>query len=420
MSSKLPKLAAILIGLIIAFGVIVRFYNFSDRIIYGPEQARSLIVATRYIKEKPSLLGQEYFRISSKGHKLFYSALFPYSLIPLLLSVKYDLLLTTAFFAILNIFTGLATFFVARRMFNIKTAFFALILFTFSSLMIYHSLFLWPYNYLPIIGLGSLYTLYLYKNDENYKYGFFLGILSGIGFGLQYVYSVYALIIFLIILFLSSAKLKASLFFLGGAILGNFPMVIFDLRHDFYHTRTLFQYLVDTLQGRTGEFSNYYYLLPLAPLFAIIGGIFIRWIYTKSKYLSILIVALYILVNIISPKVNFHRSLGMPEGLTWRDIYRAAEVIAKDEPDDFNVVTLLDFDTRAYVLRYPLESLYSLKPKGDEDYPNSKHVYVLARNDYDFSSPKVWELETIQPFEVITLAVIKSEYSVSKLSRKNE
>lgn len=68
----------LLVYLIIILSIFVRLYNFEERMTFGSEQARSLVVSGRYIEEKPSLLGQEYFRLTSSGHKLFSGALFSY------------------------------------------------------------------------------------------------------------------------------------------------------------------------------------------------------------------------------------------------------------------------------------------------------------------------------------------------------
>lgn len=83
---------------------VIRFYNFSDRFTFGPEQARSLMVSSNYIQDKPSLLGQEYFRSNSYGHKLYTSAVFNYTLVPLLLAPNYDPVLITVYFVLLFIF----------------------------------------------------------------------------------------------------------------------------------------------------------------------------------------------------------------------------------------------------------------------------------------------------------------------------
>src|SRR5688572_20483878 len=84
----------------------VRFYNFPDRVTFWSEQARSLVVSANYVRERPTLLGQEYFRVDSRGHKIFSGAIFNYSLVPLLIFFHYEPIPITGYFAVLSLLTG--------------------------------------------------------------------------------------------------------------------------------------------------------------------------------------------------------------------------------------------------------------------------------------------------------------------------
>ncbi len=104
--SNLYKSYSVII-LILILATVIRFYNFSERITFGPEQAISLLVSADYINEKFSLLGlPSTQRTTSHGHIIYYPPVFNYSLIPLLLLLNYDSALITTYFAFLNIITG--------------------------------------------------------------------------------------------------------------------------------------------------------------------------------------------------------------------------------------------------------------------------------------------------------------------------
>jgi hypothetical protein len=133
---KLLNKEGLLLLVILVLAFTVRFYNFPNRITFWSEQARSLVTSANYIKDKPSLLGQEYFRVASNGHKIFSGAVFNYLLVPLLLVTNYDPVPITAFFAILNIFTGLVVYWTARKLFDERVAVFSVILFLFNNMMI--------------------------------------------------------------------------------------------------------------------------------------------------------------------------------------------------------------------------------------------------------------------------------------------
>jgi hypothetical protein len=408
----------LLVSLVVLISVAVRFYNFKNRITYGPEQARSLIVAAQNLKYGLSLLGQEYFRYSSSGHKLFYSATFTYSLIPLILLFDYDYVGVAGYFAILNLITGLAIYLVAKKITHKTAALFSLILFLFNSYMIYHSMFLWSYNYLPLLGVLSLYIIYLFRIKQKSWHPFVLGVISGIGFGIQFLYLPYALVFLVFLLTQKCHRLAVTLLFSIGAIIGNLPMVLFDLRNNFYHFFTLAQYLNDTVKGVSDASFNYYYLLPLPSVLSILLGWLLYKIYQKSKMISIVLFICYFFFNLKSPLIDFKKPTGMPIGLTWKEIKQSAQVVANDKPENFNLAELLDFDTRGYILRYPVEYIYGYKPMGVEEYPNTKNLYVLSGNDYDYTNPKVWELQVMMPYDVKLMAKVNDDYGVYKITRK--
>src|SRR3972149_6713297 len=410
----------LLVVVLVFLGLFVRLYNFKERMTFGPEQARSLVVAGRYITEKPSLLGQEYFRVTSEGHKLFSGAVFNYSLVPLQLLFNFDPLPITVFFAFLNVFTGLVLFWVAKKIFGYSFAVLSLGLFLFNDYMIYHSTFIWNYNYLPLVGILCFYLLYqMKKNSKRLLFVFFLGILSGVGVSLQYLFALLGLGVFLYVLWFSKEKIKASAIFVFGAILGNLPMVIFDLRHNFYHLVTAWQYFLGAFKGGSGVQLAYYHFLPLWPIFLILLSFVVVKLLNKSKPLGILAVIAYLYLSLTSPKVSFGKAVGMPDGLTYGDVIEASESIAKDVRGDFNVASLLDFDTRGYILRYPVEFMYWKKPKGDEDYSGTPFLYVLAERSYNFEDPGVWELRVNLPYKSEILKEIDQRYAVFRLTHED-
>lgn len=415
--SKLLTREYILLLTVIVLAFVVRFYNFSNRVNFGSEQARSLVTSAGYIHDKPSLLGQEYFRVASNGHKIFSGALFNYMLVPLMLVSNYNPVIITVFFTFLNIITGFIVYLVAKKLFDSKVAIFSSIIFLFNDVMIYHSFFIWNYNILPIIGITTLYYLATRNNKLKTKYVFILGTLSGIGTSLQLLYVLPTLLIFGFAVWKSKNRLIDSLTFIGGIILGNLPMALFDIRHNFYNLTTLWQYTIDTFRGMSDASFSYYYLLPFWPVIALLVG----WILAKvgkfSRLLSIFLISVYLFVNLTSSKVSFSKAIGMPDGLITSDIEYTAKIIAQDVDDNFNVVEDLDFDKRAYVLRYFLQYKFDKKPMEETEYTNPPVVYALVEKGYNFEDSHTWEINAGGPYKIILLSDIGNGYGLYKLTK---
>jgi len=422
---KILALACLVIGL----AIFIRFYNFPSRINFGPEQAMSLIVTGEYLNEKVTLLGvPSTQRITSEGHIIFSSPFFNYSLMPLEKFFNYDPIPITGYFTLLNIFTGLVTFLILSKISNRRVAFFSLILFIFNEYMIFHSLFIWIVNYLPLIGILTFYFLWEFKDKNKPKYPLLLGLLSGIAFGLEYMYFLTAVLVLIVLASFSKNKLRDVLLFLIGFAVANFPIILFDVKHNLYYLRTFLQYFEDTIKNPGQSRLAYYQFLQFWPILAFLGGLIIDLFYSRfakfrnicSRLLGYMVivafVVLYVIFNLTSKKVSFVNAVGMSAGFNIIKLDVAARVISLDCPkDNFNVAMLLDFDSRAHPLRYLLNYRYRLKPKGIEQYSDIDTLYVIASSNYNFGEALAWEVKTFAPFKVHILKEIDQNYFVYKL-----
>ncbi|BCX14797.1 MAG: hypothetical protein KatS3mg088_480 [Patescibacteria group bacterium] len=408
----------LLLFLILLFAFLVRFYNFSNRVTFGPEQAISLITSGRMINKGLSLLGQENVqRITSDGHKLFSGVLFTYSLIPLQILFRFQVLPITAYFSVLNLFTGIVLYIMVRRLLSEKVALISLVLFLFNSLMIYHSLFIWILNYMPLIGILSFYFLIRFRKEKSFVYLIMLGILTGVGISLEYVYLFFAFIILFFVLKYSKKKFLSLFIFVLSTIVPNFPTLIFDLRNNFYHFFALVRYTADVLDGRAKSGITYYHFLPILPLFIVFFSYLLVRVFDRSKSFLLFFFFFYILFNLKSELVNFDSPTGMPSDLTLPNIMKSSRIIAKDCPNNFNVVVINDFDTRGHILRYPLEFIWKCFPNGVEDYPNSDIIYVLSPVGYDFTENSAWEIRSFNYKHRQEVATVGKSYSLVKFSK---
>lgn len=402
--------------LILIAAIVVRFINYEHRIVFDSEQARSLIVSGNYVKDKFSLLGQEYFRATSTGHKLFSGAIFSYLLLPIQLLANYDVLKITQFFTVLNLFSGTLLFFISSKLWGKKVGLISATLFLFSDMMIKHSLFIWILNWVPLLGVLTLYTLYLFNKNKRIVNVLALGLLLGIGINFHYPILFYAGMVGVYILVKSRKRLLSALIYFLGLIAGNLPTLLFDLRHDWYHVRTLIQYILDTFNGNGQNFSYYYLFLIWPVMCVMVSLIFTRVL--KGNILLIFVIVIYIVLNLNSKWVNFSSANEMPQGLSYKDVIRASEIIANDKPERFNVSTLFGFDARGYILRYPLEYNYGYAPSGAEEYKELNALYVMALGDSDIKNPSRYELKTYLQYNYELLGEVNSDYQIYKLTKK--
>ena len=412
------KLNLVIIFLFIV-GLFFRLYNFPDRLIFGPEQGISFLTSAGNLT-KFSLLGETNLqRATTDSHIPFHGASYSYLILPLLLIFNFRVLPVTLIFALLNIFTAWVFYLVTKKLFGKPMAVLSLFFFLFSSVMIHHSLFAWILNPLPLLGVLTLWRLsLLYLDNKKLLPVFWIGFMSGLGFGLQNLYLPFGIFLFILIILLSKKKFSSMVIFPVGAIIGNLPMVLFDIRHDFYHVRTMWQYFLDVTSHRISGFTDYYHFLYLFPylfiFYAFISLICYR-IYKPLVYIPLII---FLYFNLGSPMVNLKQSTGMPSRITLATLETASSLIAQDTPPEkFNVATLWDFDTRSHPMRYLLRYYYGLTAQPVEEYKNIDALYVFSPAIYDLDNPQVWELQSFFPYQVSDLNIGVPGYRLYKLTK---
>ena len=402
---------------ILLSGIFLRFSNFSQRIIFGPEQAISLSTSAEYIRNGISLLGQPYFHNTSTGLTMFYGPQFNYMLLPFLPIFNYQPVPITVLFALLNIFTALVVYFLTEKLTNKKTALLTFFFFIFNATMINYSLFVWGLHFFALFGFLSFYFCLRFPQlKKPLLVSFFLGFISALGISFEYPYAVFALITLIAIFIRSKKKWANSLSFILGGIVGASPMILFDLRNGFYTLKVLYFYFIDQTATTTHTVDPFHFL-PLWGIACFILAYLAFRFFKNKKMVVSLIVLTYLFFNLNSPQVNLKKPTGMPSGVTIDTYQDVAQVITSDEPENFNLAVLLDFDTLGRPLRYLVTYVYQQNPKGYDRYDDVDALYVFAENDYDIEKPQVWELKTYKPYQKEILKEYLPNHTLYKLSK---
>lgn len=398
-------------GTIILLALVIRFYNFSNRINFSAEEGIALSVSSGYLKQFSFLGVPNVQRATATGHTLFAGAEFYYTLVPLILLFKGNPLPITAFFTFLNVFTGAVLFFVVKRFWKLKVAFLTLFLFLFNSYMINHSLYIWNLHYLPLIGVLSILFL---MQKSSLKRTFWLGLLSGIGFNLEFFYLFTAGLVFLILFVQTNKKILTFLVFSLSAAIGTFSILAFDLRHNGYHMWTLWNYFIDTLHKPGQNKITFYHFLQFWPLLALAGGLILSRF--KTWLVTIILVG-YILYNLTNAEVDFDYSVDMPKGLVYADMDKAAQLIASQATQPYNIVFYPDQDFRAHAIRYLLTDIYHSYPEGIETYQSVNELYVVADRGQVFGNGDAWEVEVFGPVATEKITDLGKNSALFKLTK---
>lgn len=172
-----------------------------------------------------------------------------------------------------------------------------------------------------------------------------------------------------------------------GGIVGYAPLLIFDIRNNFYNIKTLGEWLVTPKK----DFGvQEFYFLEFLPLLVALVAKFL----TKNKSLIRLVI-----IGLLSWSIYEVGFLKQAKGMAtdWRyiDLKKTGEIIKKEAGNNFNIVNTLSGDIRFYPLRYWLIK-EGKAPMAENKYENMGEVWVVK---YNLQSTIInlqsepWELE---------------------------
>ncbi len=412
----------IIISLVVILGAFIRFYRFTDLMNFSFGQGNALNLSAQMIdNRRPALISQIYsIRETPSNHSFFHSGAYLYPLAPLQILFNYNPVPITAAFAIMNILSAIGLYFIVKNFFTPRSALLCLILFLFSPLMIGYSRFIWHVNLLiPIITIALWILLESSRKIKPFHY-LLLGILSGLGFGIHIGFTIPGVVFFLWTFYKSIKHRHPFLipFFLGGVLIGDLPVVIFDLRNNFYNTGTMIEFLTSLGQGtQKGGFSfESYHFVSLVPPAFLIASVAIDRIFRKFSPLIFVVIVAYL--GLVSPHwgLRDQHPAGMVPGWNYAGLTKAASLIAADQPPaKYEIASIIDGETRSTNMRYLLTWLHHIPPMGVLDYPQAEVLYLLARPEQDPTNYNVWEINTIKPVKIINSWPIQNNIYLYKI-----
>ena len=234
------KLWIIFFLLLIAH-IFLRFYQLEDRHPFGWDQVRDAWVSLDIIENnKYPLLG-----MVAKGNAgIYLGPAYYYFIAPFYYFTNLDPRASGIIAGFTSVITFLGLFFLVKKMFSLKVAFFAIFINTVTLTSIGFDRVQWSVALFPLVSLAILYTLFRIVSG-NPKYIMSLAILLGFSFHLHFTAVFFPIIILLSLPFFSKTKktLKYILISIPLFLIWLLPNIIAELQAKNVHTGNLFNYV---------------------------------------------------------------------------------------------------------------------------------------------------------------------------------
>jgi len=395
----------------------VRFYKLNELVGFRLDQGVHLLETKNMFDDrKIRLVGPMSLSKSFDNRYLYIGANYYYVLGIIGLVSQWNPLIITIIFSLIEFIFYLFFVFFLERKFNL---FWSLLIFGFiavSPYLVIHSRFFWNPHLLIPLSILVLFLSEKYFLKKEAKYLFLMAFFWGFAFACHYS-AVFWGLFFIWILFKSKQfkKIKTYLIIILGFLLGDLPWFIFEIRHNFYNTKTLFYIFTKSSSG--SEMTSHYFVFPLL--------IFIVWFFllvlsklknkTQTNFVLIIVLILGFLVQ--NKIFKNYAPLDKISGWNYVDQQKVVDLIVKDGcPKNFEVAATVQGDTRAYDLRYLL-NLKNCEPMGVEEYPKAEKLFLIAPANRPLETETVWEVTSLGKFKINKQEKLNSEVVFYELEK---
>lgn len=261
MFKKFLSKTNLMVVCILFLAAFLRLYRIQDYMTFLGDEGRDVLVVWNILHGHPTLLGPT----ASVGG-FFLGPLYYYFMTPFLWLFNYNPVGPAVMVALFGIATVWLVYFIGQKFYSKTTGLVAASLYAISPLVIAYSRSSWNPNLMPFFSLLTLWFVYQGVRKFSLRELFFSGISLGIALQLHYlstflgvIVAVYVLSVLLYTKYKKSLQwnstvwiaVKAYLSMLGGFLIGWSLFLLFEIRHGFANTRSIFDFILHSKETGT-------------------------------------------------------------------------------------------------------------------------------------------------------------------------
>ncbi len=391
--------------------IIIRSIHFPLYVNFAQDQAVFSIEALKIARDKSlSLIGPA-ISLNVEGRQIFQGPAIYYFQLLFLKLGTYNPLVASYLFMIFSALMIFPLYYGVKLLVNKKVAFIIITLYTLLPYYINYTRFLWNPNFQ--LSLLPLLILLMGIFKKTRRKLIFLLISISAGFLLQFHYQFIVIIIGLLIYYF--VRLRVKYYYLAifviGLLIGFFPLILFEIRHNFYNLQTIVFYIYHSKSSSPINLKEGHYFLSIS-LFSFI--VLFSLIPKLNRFFLILFTALFfysLMMYLPKPAQSF-RTI---KNWSYPDEEKVYQIIKMEKLSNFNIVNL-SYDSKAMVQKYFLQrDNYHID---FDNYHDNKFLFVVNSDDTFMNNP-AYEVNTFIPSIVIQKWQINPFHNLYLLERIN-
>ena len=350
--------------------------------------------------------------ISADNKQLLQGSILHYFTLIFALLGRFDPIASSYIFMVFSSFGIIPLYCGMKKLADQKAALLMVVLYIFLPIFIDFTRFTFGPNYLIPLSTILIYLMGLHKTKPKNIYLFFIFAYTGILMQFHYQLAIVLFILLIYYSFIKRFNIKSILIMIGGFCIGFSPMILFELKNQFYNLHVISNYLFTSKQhsGEPFKILPHRYLAISTILLALIST-YLR------KYISYVLIILTAIVLIIFDTYIYlqkpSHGFGMSPNWNYLMEKKAYEIIKKQDVKNYNIVNHI-YDNLSVVIKFHLKK--DGVQMNYDDYYHNEYLYVISKTEDVFKDP-AYELNTFVPNKLIKSWKLNNTYNLYLFKR---
>ena len=421
---KILRKEFLLLALFVGLFIFLRSVYFTDHLNFSADQGeQSTDILQYYNQHKIPLIGNPINSTVYEGHYIYQGPGYYYMLFPFLFLTNFEPIASSYLFMIFCAFMLIPLYFGMKMLTNTRAAILMTIIYSFAPYYVDYTRFHWNPNYqLALLPLLIL-LMGLYKKNKSSKTFLLMSVLLGVLFQFHYQFILIIIAIGIYYFVIKKISPKLLIHFFGGLILGVLPLIIFDLKHEFYNINTLILLLTNYDDvSKAGTITTPHYYLSLSFMILVTALGFFHKRLPKKRAFIILSVGTALVLFTWSAVINFQKPQkafwSYAENWQYEDEYKIYEIIKESKLENYNVANLTYYNTKASVVKYLLKR--DNVNINYDDYYNNKYLFAVKDSNTELFDTLSYEVAFFKPSKLLNTWEINDHYNLYLLEREEK
>ncbi len=401
---------SLILGFIILWSILLHGLYYPIRVNFSADQGLFGLEAFRIWQNKEITLVGPTASLNFDGHSLIQGSISYYFMLIWLLLGQFNPIYSSFIFSIFSCLMIVPLYFGSKWLTNRSTALIICLIYGWTPYFVDYTNFLWNPNFQIALSPLIIFFLGKYHQQSKIRWLILTGIIAGILTMFHFQFLIVITLISVAIIF--KYKWKQFFLFISGYLIGFSPLIIFEIKNQFYNLQTLLLIIKNPSFGQYSSGTPPHYWLSI--VFCVIVFISIMTQKYSLKLPMIKLMLIFSLISLLYYASPPTQAFGMAKNWNYQSEEASFKIIKDQNLASFNIVNLI-YETEASVQHYLIKTQQN--NLAISDYDKNQYLFIIGNQNL-INSTQAYQVTEFQPNQLIKIWTLNKDYQLFLYQRQ--